>query len=141
MNTPLNRDLANQRANGGTKTTMSSQTVCPGYGRGSESGDLEAVVERCAVSNTRRIARVALYIAATASLAVAALLAAAALGIWMENMQYHPTPRINSFTVGLGFVPLPALAWIVYLWTCTRPSRALDIVLRIVVSGVLVWGA
>ncbi len=68
---------------------------------------------------------------------MAALLAAAALGIWMEGANLHPTPRINAFTVGLGFVPVPALAWIVYLWTRTSPSRVLDVVFRIVVSCVI----
>lgn len=66
-----------------------------------------------------------------------ALLAAAALGIWMENMHFHPTPRINPFTIALGIFPVPALAWAVFLWTRTRPKGALDIVFRIVVSGLL----
>jgi hypothetical protein len=72
---------------------------------------------------------------------VAALLIAASLGIWMEGASLHPTPRINAFTVGLGFVPVPVLAWIVYLWARTRPKGIFDIGLRIVLSGALAMGA
>ena len=87
--------------------------------------------------NAKRIARAARLIAVVGSVAVAVLPAAAALGIGMENFDLHPTPRINAFTVGLGFVPGPALAWVVYLWTRTHPTRFLDFVLRIVVSSVI----
>ena len=66
---------------------------------------------------------------------------AAYFGIWMRGANLHPTPRINAFTVGLGFVPVPVLSWIIYLWTHTRPSRFLDIFFRIVVSCALVIGA
>src|SRR5258706_2860544 len=95
----------------------------------------KAAAARIFVSDTRRVAKVALYVAGASSIVVAAFAAAAALGIWMENMHFHPTPRINSFTVALGFFPVPALAWIVYLWTRTRPSGVLDVVIRIVASG------
>jgi hypothetical protein len=35
--------------------------------------------------------------------------------------------------VGMGIVPIPVLAWIVYLWSSTRPGGFFDIALRIVV--------
>jgi hypothetical protein len=59
----------------------------------------------------------------------------------MEGANLHPTPRINASTVGMGIAPIPALAWIVYLWGRTRPGGFFDIALRIVVSVVLVLGA
>ena len=87
------------------------------------------------------LARIALIVAAIGSVAVAFLLMAAHFGIWMEGANLHPTPRINALTIGLGFVPVPALFWIMYLWTRTRPSRFPDICIRIVVSCVLLIGA
>jgi len=72
---------------------------------------------------------------------MAALLTAAALGIWMEGANLHPTPRINAFTVGLGIVPIPVLAWLVYLWARTRPQGFLDIALRLIISAALATGA
>lgn len=78
--------------------------------------------------------------AAIGSLAVALLLLAAYFGIWMEGAFLHPTPRINALTVGLALVPLPARSWITYLWARTRPSRFLDIAIRIVLSCVLLVG-
>ena len=89
----------------------------------------------------KRAARAALIIAVGGSVAVAILLLLAGLGVWMANANLHPTPRINAFTVGLGIVPVPALGWIVYVWTRTRPTRALDFVVRTTVSGVLLVGA
>ena len=86
------------------------------------------------------LARAALFVAAIGSLAVALLLLAAYFGIWMEGAFLHPTPRINALTVGLAFVPVPALSWITYLWARTRPSRFLDIAIRIVLSCVLLVG-
>ena len=86
------------------------------------------------------LARAALLVAAIGSLAVALLLLAAYLGIWMEGAFLHPTPRINALTVGLAFVPVPAVSWITYIWARTRPSRFLDIVFRIVLSCVLLIG-
>ena len=90
--------------------------------------------------NARRMARVALLIADVSSVTVAALLGGAALGIGVDNMRFHPTPRINFFTVGLGLVPVSALAWIVYLWTRKPVSGFLDIVIRLVVSCALAVG-
>jgi hypothetical protein len=72
---------------------------------------------------------------------VAALLTAASLGIWMESAHFNPTPRINASTVGMGIVPIPALAWIVYLWSRTRPRGFFDIAFRIIASVVLVLGS
>ena len=88
-----------------------------------------------------RIAKIALLIATLGTAAVGLLLGAASLGIWMEGANLHPTPRVNASTVGLGLVPVPALAWILYLWTRTRPTRFLDVIFRILVSCVLAIGA
>ena len=66
------------------------------------------------------VARRALIIASISSGVAIALLVAASLGIWMEGAYLHPTPRINALTVGCGIVPIPAIAWIVYLWSCIR---------------------
>jgi hypothetical protein len=97
--------------------------------------------DRLTVATARNIPRIALWIAITGSVIVAVLASAAALGIWMEGANLHPTPRINAFTVGLGIVPIPVLAWIVYLWVRTRPDGFLDIALRIVISVALAVGA
>jgi hypothetical protein len=51
-----------------------------------------------------------LAVAAVGSVVVAGLLAASSLGNWMSGAYLHPTPRIHSYTVGLGLVPLPAIA-------------------------------
>jgi hypothetical protein len=91
--------------------------------------------------NAKLAARAALILAVVGSVAVAVLLLLASLGVWMANEYLHPTPRIKALTVGLGIVPVPALAWIVYLWTRTRPTRALDFVVRTAVSGLLLVGA
>ena len=91
--------------------------------------------------NARRLTRIALYIAAVGSFVVAVFFTAAALGIWTENLHFHPTPRINSLTVGRGLVPIPAVAWIVYVWTRTRQVGFPDIAFRILVSGALLWAA
>jgi hypothetical protein len=80
------------------------------------------------VSNSNGVAKIALLIAGIGNIAVAALRAAAYFGIWMEGANLHPTPRINALTVGLGMAPIPALAWVVYLWSRARPSGLLDIV-------------
>lgn len=93
------------------------------------------------MSKATELASIAFLVAATGSLAVAVLFVAAYFGIWMEGANLHPTPRINALTVGLAFVPVPVLAWITYIWARTRPSRFLDICVRIVVSCVLVIGA
>ena len=89
----------------------------------------------------KTVAKVALLIAAIGSAAVGLLLAAASLGIWMEGANLHPTPRVNASSVGLGLAPIPAMAWILYLWVRTRPNGVLDVALRILVSCVLVLGA
>ena len=93
------------------------------------------------MATVRDIARTALWIAIAGSVMVAALLAASKLGIWMEGANLHPTPRINAFTVGLGIVPIPAVAWIVYLWLFARPSGFLDTALRTIISVAVVVGA
>ena len=92
------------------------------------------------MSTATGLARGAFLVAAIGSLAVAVLLLAAYFGIWMEGANLHPTPRINALTVGLAFMPVPALSWITYVWARTRPSRFLDILFRIVVSCVLLIG-
>ena len=81
-----------------------------------------------------------MWAALIGSVAVGLLLGAASLGIWMRNATLHPTPRINASTVGLAFTPIPALAWIVYLWTRTDPHGVLDVVVRIATSCVLILG-
>jgi len=93
------------------------------------------------VATFRDIARIALWIAVTGSVFVAALLTASALNIWMEGAYLNPTPRINSYTVGMGMVPIPALAWIVYVWIFRRPGGLFDIALRTIISAVVVAGA
>jgi len=92
------------------------------------------------VSKATGLTRGAFLVAATGSLVVAVLLVAAYFGVWMEGAYLHPTPRINALTVGLAFVPIPAISWIAYVWARTRPSRFLDIIFRIVVSCVLLIG-
>jgi hypothetical protein len=93
------------------------------------------------VSSATSIARVALLTAVIGSGVVGVLLAAASLGIWMRGANLHPTPRINASTVGLAIAPIPALAWILYVWVRTRPRGVLDVALRILVSCSLVLGA
>ena len=98
-------------------------------------------VEESSVSGGKGVAKTALLIAAIGSIAVATLRVAAYFGIWMEGANLHPTPRVNAFTVGLGMAPIPALAWVFYLWSRARPSGFHDILFRIVVSCVLVLAA
>jgi hypothetical protein len=93
------------------------------------------------LSSAARISKIALTIAAIGTVVVGLLLGAASLGIWMEGANLHPTPRINASTVGLGLAPVPALAWILYLWTRTRPTHFLDVAIRILISCVLAMGA
>jgi len=93
------------------------------------------------VATARDIARIALWIAITGSVFAAALLAASEHGIWMEGAYLNPTPRINAYTVGMGMVPIPALAWIVYLWIFRRPGGLFDFALRTIISVVVVAGA
>jgi hypothetical protein len=93
------------------------------------------------VATARDIPRIALWVAITGSVIVAALLTPSALGIWMEGAYLNHTPRINSYTVGMGMVPVPALVWIIYLWIFTRPSGFLDIALRIIISVAVAVGA
>ena len=38
-------------------------------------------------------------------------------------------------------VPIPALAWIVYVWIFRRPGGLFDIALRTIISAVVVAGA
>ena len=98
-------------------------------------------VEESTVSNSNSVAKIALLIAGIGSIAVAAPRAAAYFAIWMAGANLHPTPRINAFTVGFGMAPIPALAWVVYLWSRARPSGLLETLFRIVVSCVLVLAA
>ena len=93
------------------------------------------------MATVRDTSRIALWIAITGSVVVAAILTAAALGIWMEGANGNHTPRINALTVGMGIMAVPAFAWIVYLWSFARPRGFFDIALRIVVSVTLVVGA
>jgi len=93
------------------------------------------------VATAKDIARIVLWIAIAGSVIVAALLTSAALGIWMEGANLNHTPRINAFTVGMGIVPFPVLAWIVYVWTRSRPGRLIDIAVRVIVSAALAAGA
>ena len=89
------------------------------------------------MSITSSISKYSLLIAVVFSVPVSALLGAAALGIWTENLHFHPTPRINSLTVGLGLIPVPTVAWVVYIWTRKPTDGILDIALRVVISGSL----
>ena len=93
------------------------------------------------MSMDKPISRASLYIGISGSVVTAAFLGAAALGIWTENLHFHPTPRINSLTLGLGIIPIPALAWIIYSWTRKPVDGILDVALRVVISGALVAGA
>ena len=93
------------------------------------------------MSKGKSIAKAALLTAAIGSAAVGLLLAAASLGIWMQGANLHPTPRVNASTVGFALAPIPALAWILYLWVRTRPNGVLDVALRILVSCALMLGA
>jgi hypothetical protein len=93
------------------------------------------------VATVRDVARIALWIAITGSVMVSALLAASEHGIWMEGAYLNPTPRINAYTVGMGLVPIPGVAWIVYLWSRTRPVGLFDIALRLIISAAVVVGA
>ena len=77
-------------------------------------------VEESSLSSRKAVAKIALLIAAIGSIAVAALQVAAYFGIWVEGTNLHPTPRINAFTFGLGMAPIPALAWVVCLWSSAR---------------------
>ena len=91
------------------------------------------------MTNRGRIPKVALILAASSTAVVAALLGAAALNIGVENMHFHPTPRINTFTVGLGLVPVAALGWIVFMWARKPLDGFLDVLLRVVLTvGLLV---
>lgn len=80
-------------------------------------------------------------IGAIGSGAVFALLIAAHFDIWMEGANLHPTPRINALTVGLAFVPVPVVCWVIYLWARMRPTRFIDVLFRIAITCVLVLGA
>ncbi len=97
-------------------------------------------VTRCRVSKAKSISKMALYVAAAGSAVVAVLLGAAALDIGAESLRYHPTPRINTLTVGFGLLPVAALAWIVYLWTHEPVEGNFDLVLRLVITGGLLVG-
>lgn len=92
------------------------------------------------MSKARSVSKIALYIAVAGSVVVAVLLGAAALDIGVENMRFHPTPRINTLTVGLGLVPVAALAWVVFLWTRKPLDGFFDIVFRLVVTCGLLEG-
>ena len=56
---------------------------------------------------------------------VVCLLLAAALDIGMEGANLHPTPRINSLTVGLGLVPVLELSLIALVWLTWRDTRTI----------------
>jgi hypothetical protein len=88
--------------------------------------------------NTRiRLGRIALPTAAAGSALVCILLLAARLDLWMEGAYLHPTPRINALTVGLALVPVPVLAWIVFLWTRPKLGSLPGLVARAVLSCLL----
>ena len=93
------------------------------------------------MATAKDISRIVLWIAIAGSVIVAGLLTSAALGIWMEGANLNHTPRINAFTVGMWIVPFPVLAWIVYVWTRSRPGRLIDIADRVIVSVALAAGA
>ena len=93
------------------------------------------------MSKAKSVSKIAFYIAAAGSAVVAMLLGAAALDIGVENMRFHPTPRISTFTVGLGLFPVVALAWIVFLWTRKPLDGFFDVLLRLVITGGLCEGA
>jgi len=83
------------------------------------------------VTGTGKIAFLTAILGTTAA---AALLLASSLGIWMENANLNHTPRYNSMTVGCGIVPIPAVAWIVYLWARIRPRKFAGITTLVVTS-------
>ena len=86
------------------------------------------------MASAARITKISSVIAVVGTAAVLALLSASFLGMWMENAYRHPTPRINSLTVGCGLVPVPVVAWIVYLWVRVRPSGFAGVATLIIVS-------
>jgi hypothetical protein len=87
------------------------------------------------------MARVALCVAIAGSVTVGFLLGCAEVGIFMKGANLHPTPRINAFTVGMGMTPVPALAWIAWLWTCRCTKGSLNVAARVIISAALVAGA
>ena len=90
---------------------------------------------------TKQVPRSALIAAVVGSIVVGILFGLAQLGVWMANENLHPTPRVNAFTVGMGLTPLPALAWILYVWTRTRPAGIFDFAVRVTITIALLLGA
>jgi hypothetical protein len=41
----------------------------------------------------------------------------------------------------MGMTPVPALAWIAWLWTCRRTKGSLNVAARVIISAALVAGA
>jgi hypothetical protein len=88
-----------------------------------------------------RVAKFARIFGIVRSVGVAILLVLAEFGVWMAGANLHPTPRINAFTVGMGLVSVPAITWIIYLWTRKRPAGIADFIVRTIVTGLLLYGA
>ena len=72
------------------------------------------------------------------ALAAGALLVAAKLDIGMAGAWLHPTPRVNSLTVGLGLVPLLAIAVTTYLWAAPHPAGGAATAARVIGTVVAV---
>ena len=69
---------------------------------------------------------------------IAALLVAARLDIGMEGAWLHPTPRINSLSLGLGFVPLLTLSVAALLWIPMRLEGGVARAARVLATLALV---
>jgi hypothetical protein len=64
-------------------------------------------------------------IALVSTVLVALLFAAAIAGIGMAQANRLGTPRITTETIGGWLMPIPALAWIAFLWSgeCPHTTR------------------
>ena len=76
--------------------------------------------------------RLAGWASVVLALAAGALLVAAKLDIGMAGAWLHPTPRVNSLTIGLGLVPVLAIAVITYLWAPPRPAGDAAVTARVI---------
>jgi hypothetical protein len=74
---------------------------------------------------------IAVSISVLLAVLVAALLIAAALNVGMAGAYLHPTPRVNSMTVGLGLVPFLALSLTAVVWLPPRKGAGGVMLLRV----------
>ena len=74
---------------------------------------------------------IAVSISLLLTVLVAALLIAAALNVGMAGAYLHPTPRVNSMTVGLGLVPFLALSVSAVIWLPPRRGSGVALSMRV----------